>query len=401
VRVDEKHAGGRRWRPLVWLAALLMCAGLVSACGSSDSDGGSTSSAATSSAGSDTGASASTTADSSTSADSTSTGKADADAFVKQMTVDEINIIEPIDGTIPSGVNVDWFTCTYPACTSLADHAADAAEVLGWKLNRVAADGTPSDNQEQAATLIQHKPDVVVIAGLDAATFRPQIKRMTDAGIKVVGFATTPVDGLAAMVRPPAWNMNYGKLGVSYAISQSDTADPTIGFVNTPAYFASRQNAIGAAAAIKEYCPECELKVLDLPPTSPGKDAPQKITNWLRGNSDISAVLLDVDAMALGLPPALKSAGLDDVPLYSMFPSEVSIPLLKAGQMQAVLSTNDGASSWATIDAVARLLAGVSTEQPTAADAVVWSVVDGDNVGAGLPQGPSGYEETFTKLWGK
>jgi hypothetical protein len=69
--------------------------------------------------------------------------------------------------------------------------------------------------------------------------------------------------------------------------------------------------------------------------------------------------------------------------------------------MDAALATDDGASSWDTVDAVARLAAGESAAQPTSPNSVPLALITRDNVESALPDGPAGWQQDFLKLWGK
>jgi ribose transport system substrate-binding protein len=376
------------WKPFrMWVPILVLCAGLLGACGSSNK--GSSSSSSTGSAGT-----ATTTASTSS--------KDKATAFLASLTGSAIKVNQPIAGKIPSGVTVNWISCGYDTCATLGKNAIDAGKVLGWNVKYINGGLSPAEWQQGATTIVRNKPDYAVIAGIDAASLRPQIKQMNDAGIKVLGFATSPVGGLVGMVRPPRWNINYGKAAAAYIIAHSPDANPTIGFAVTTEFAAGRQNQQGVKEARAEFCPNCPYEELEVPATSVGKDAAQRILNWLRGKPNVKYVILSTDGMALGLPAALKSAGIADrVKLVTLFPSAISIPLLKSGQMDAALATNDGASSWDTIDAVARLAAGDSAAQPTAADSVPLALLTAANVGTALPDGPGAWRQDFQHLWGK
>ncbi|MGH3626001.1 MAG: sugar ABC transporter substrate-binding protein [Sciscionella sp.] len=376
--------GSHRLRATV--PALLLTLGVLAGCGSSSSSSGTASQAA----------------GGSTSSSSASSGVDRAKTFLAQMTANHVNVSDPIKAKIPTGISVDWISCGYQTCATLASDAADAGKQLGWNVKFVDAGLTPAAWQQAAATVVRAKPDYAVVAGIDASVIRAQVAQMTKEGVKVLGFATTPVPGFIGMVRPARWNINYGKAAAAYIIANSGQKNPIIGFANTTEFTANRQNALGIHEAIKEFCPGCQYKQVEIPATAPGKDAAQLVLNYLRGNQDVHWMILATDGIALGLPSALDSAGIGkSTKLVSLFPSSVSIPLLKNGQMNAVLATNDAASSWDTIDALARIAAGDSAAQPTAATAVPLALVTPSNVAAALPAGPGNWRSQFLSLWGK
>jgi ribose transport system substrate-binding protein len=328
-----------------------------------------------------------------------SSGPQQAAAFVKSVSVQKINIGQKITNKEPKKLTIDWLSCAYQSCITLGTYAQQAAAHFGWKVKYINAGETPQEYQAAAAAIVSDKPDVAVIAGTPADDFPTQLAQMKAEGIKLVGFATSPEPELKVMVRPPAYNIAYGKLAASFVISHAG-APTTIGFVNTAGTPASEQNTTGMHQGQTEYCPKCTIDEYDVPPAAALGTAAPLIVNWLRGNSGIKWVVLDNDGLAEGLPAALTSAGIS-VNIVTLFPSTVSIPLLQSGQEVAALATNDAASSWDTIDAVARLEAGQSTSASTSFRAVPWVVLTKANVGSALPLGPAGFQNQFLKLWGK
>ena len=60
-------------------------------------------------------------------------------------------------------------------------------------------------------------------------------------------------------------------------------------------------------SSYKKYCPDCEYGSIDIPVTSLGKDAPDRIVSYLRSHPEVNHVVLSVsNALGAGLPAALR-----------------------------------------------------------------------------------------------
>ena len=84
-------------------------------------------------------------------------------------------------------------------------------------------------------------------------------------------------------------------------------------FVNISAFQILQALAGQLESSYKQFCPDCEYGTLDIPVTSLGKDAPDRIVSYLRSHPQVNYVVLSVsNALGAGLPAALKAAGLAD-----------------------------------------------------------------------------------------
>ena len=60
-----------------------------------------------------------------------------------------------------------------------------------------------------------------------------------------------------------------------------------------------------------ELCPDCKVRTTDIPITSIGTKAPSDIVSDLQRNPQTNVAVFPTLAAALGLPAALKTAGID------------------------------------------------------------------------------------------
>jgi ribose transport system substrate-binding protein len=148
------------------------------------------------------------------------------------------------------------------------------------------------------------------------------------------------------------------------------------------------------------FCPGCKISQLDLALTDIGSSAPQRIVSYLRAHPNVNYIALSYDAQAIGLPAALKVAGIKDVQIVGYAPSSVNLQYIASAQQAATVGLPYYEEWWSIADAMARVFTGQSVEHdqvPTP-----WVLITKANVGD--PNAVSPYvpdlKSQFKKLWG-
>lgn len=384
------------WLPrgkfLAVIATMLLLAVAFAACGGDDDSGsGTETTASTEEAGGGGGGSAEEVA-------------ADALAVAEEHTeVTQIGPTEPIKGEIPKGKKLIYVNCGQPACTTQGEAFAEAAKVLGWTTEEIPAEPTPESIQAAFDEVIRRAPDGVASAGFAPELYPKQIAKLNDMKIPV--FEATG-------------GVGTGKEGVTYdplgpeeaAAAMAILANKTIydmggegeaANVLLTGYPIVKTYSEGWANEITDKCSECTVKTLEVQPTSIGKDAPEIITNFLRANPDVKAVLLSYDLLGSGLPAALKNAGLEMPLTYSWGVDAPGIEALQTEERTAAAPDPYNEVGWQQIDGFARLFAGEDPVQPWQ-EPIIWSN-EFENVPEETEPFPAinpNYQEQFKELWG-
>ena len=86
---------------------------------------------------------------------------------------------------------------------------------------------------------------------------------------------------------------------------------------------------------MKELCPDCKTDTIDIPLTSLGKDAPDRIVSYLRSHPKVNYVVLsESGSLGPGLTGALRAAGLaDKVKIVGQGGNEAVYQEVKAGRL--------------------------------------------------------------------
>jgi ribose transport system substrate-binding protein len=380
------HKTRARSRGAAAAVAVTVCL-VVAACGSSDD------SSTTSSAGSSTTSSAS--------ADSVKVkAQAAVDPVLKRPT--SIGEFEPTGKSVPKNKTIVSIFCSLPSCQAQAKALQDATEAVGWQFKNIDAGLAPETIKAAWDQAVKLKPDGVVTAGFSRQIYEPELKALHDAGTVVVAVDTgDPPSPETITFADQAWNEGAGERLANYALSQD--GDKVRGLsVFSKAFAIQGWVAQGFEKTITGACSSCTHENLEVPVTSIGKNLPQLITGYLNSHPDVNWVYLGYNDMAIGLPAALQSAGIDGVKFVTLDNGPVDEKYVADG---TPLVAEDAYTThefmWGAVDRMLRRFTGTTGELGLPPGFPVWVLTE-DNMPAERGYFPLvvDYEAQFKKAWG-
>ena len=334
-----------------------------------------------------------------------------ATAKVKELTTTsaELGITVPIDKPIPSGLKVILVNCTTSFCKPVADQVKTAGKALGWDVSVITpSNGNAAGQQSAFKSALNQDPDMILNYTYESTVLGDSYQKAFDRGIPVI--AGGVLDEPAAPGKPgprvnfsgPPAIVEQGKV-VSALVADRTKGHANMLFVGLPAFPIIDSLEKGLKAGLKENCPQtCKVSDrYDLPVESVGKNAAELIVNRLRAKKDVDSVFIASSVMSLGLVNALKSAGLQDVKIFSAFMEETVLADVKSGAIVGGGKNSGKESGWYLMDGAARVAAGVD---PTPSNSAIPNVlVTADNLGNPPVATPitDGFEAKFLELWGK
>jgi ribose transport system substrate-binding protein len=390
-----------KWRPLASLALVAALAVFIAACGGGSSS--SSSSPATSEGGS--------TEPAETAESEESSGGVDIAALEKivqeHVKYGPIGPTVPIGKPIPKGVNVVFINCGAPACVSFEEAFNEAGGILGWNIENITVEPTPSSIQNGFSEAIRKKPVAVVSSGFAIEQFPRQAKELNEMEIPIImNTGTDPSsysakEGLTLQLQEVQEVESAARLNADKALVDAG-GEGEFGAVNLSGYPSVAVQVKAFEEEIEEKCPECTVQHLDVQPTSLGKDAPTIVTNFVRSHSGMKGLYFGYDAIATGLNAAFKGAGVTPPKTYAWAPDETGVEELQNEELTAGIPLGYPETGWQMADAVARIVTGgnIKDSKPVG-PYVLWSK-EFDN----LPENPNelfanpNYKEEFEKLWG-
>jgi ABC-type sugar transport system substrate-binding protein len=315
-----------------------------------------------------------------------------------------IALTKPIGKPVPTGKKVVFISCGVEACEIQGDIIKQGAADLGWTAQTIGTDGSPEQLQHAFETALRQGADGVIINAVNRATVAKQIEEAKQKGVAFVTSASVEKtgDGILANVADTTNSAKIGKGLAARIVADSDGKADTL-YVNISAFQILKALGDQFHSSYERYCSGCKYASLDIPATSLGKDAPDRIVSYLRSHPQVNYVVLSVsNALGAGLPAALRAAGLaDKVKIVGQSGDTQTFQDVQAKNINAVVPYDYYSVDYLMLDAMARHFAGAPA-QPSPLP--LW-IVTADNMPAEATKGlfpvVTSYRDEFKKLWGK
>jgi ribose transport system substrate-binding protein len=333
-------------------------------------------------------------------------GVAEATALAEKATTrpTSIGLTTPIGKPVPTGKKVAFISCGVEACEIQGEIIKQGAADLGWTASTIGTDGSPEQLQNAFQTALRQGADAVILNAVTRSVIAKPLEQAKKQGVPFVTLSSVEKtgDGILANIADTRNSGRIGELLAAKIVSDSQGDANTL-YVNISAFQILRALGDQFESSYKKYCPECEYGSIDIPVTSLGRDAPDRIVSYLRSHPETNHVVLSVsNALGAGLPAALRAAGLaDKVEIVGQSGDSQTFQDLQAGNIKAVIPYDYYTVDYLMLDALARHFAGVplADGQPP-----LWTVT-AENVPEAATKGlfpvvPS-YRDEFKKLWGK
>jgi ribose transport system substrate-binding protein len=364
----------------------------VAACGSSSSSSGASKSAASAAGTSTSGGSASAAFQAAAAA---------AKGFEQIPT--KFQITTPIAKPIPTGKKIVFIYCGTPGCNTFGAAIHKESQLLGWSYSELTTTGTPASVKSAWDTAVRMHPDIVMGSGFNLSVFASEAKQLKAQGAFVGNWGTTdpepPSSGVTLQRGSSSSIALVGKQLAAFVVDDTHGKANTL-YVGVPSYAALVPVGQLFESSYKKWCPGCGLSTLNLPLTALGTTSVPMIVSYLRAHPSINYVALGIDAADIGLPAALKAAGLH-VPFAGAYATATNLGYIKSGDERATIDIGYWESMAVMVDAAARFAAHQSLAPDEKADFRYWIVTKNNltpNAGGAGPAVPNLSAE-LKQLW--
>ena len=312
---------------------------------------------------------------------------------------------------VPPHKKVGFVQCADPACAKLATYIKAATGALGWDL--VTVNATATDPGAAIQQAIDAGVDYIATTGFPVALFKQQ---MAEAKAKGIGmflcFSTDVPAGPANNLYSDCYDSTaaaaYATAMADYLIVRSKAAANVL-VVSIPTYPILTAQVDAMRAELGKNCPTCKTDTLEVTVNDlVGGGVPQSISSYLQAHPDVNYVSFTYASLANGVAPALRAAGLSSkVNLVGTQGSQPQMKEVANGTSAAWSALPQELSMWTMVDQMARLSVGQWSlaDERKAAVPPFYLVTTADaanalvNLDDGWP-GPTGFQDTFRKLWG-
>lgn len=328
--------------------------------------------------------------------------KADAVVKLAESQPQKISVTTPIGKPVPTGKKLVFISCGVRACELQGDIIKQGAKDLGWTSETIGTDGSPQSLQAAFDTAMRKGADGILLNAVDKTTMAKQLAEAQKKGVPfVTSSSTDPVGGgILYNTSTVQQNTRIGDYLAAKVVADSKGKANAL-YANISAFKILQGVGDAFTASFAKYCPTCSADSIDIPLTSLGKDAPNKIVAYLRSHPKVNYVVLSVsDALGTGLPAALNAAGLGGkVKIVGQGGDETLYQYMANGQLDALVPYDYYSVDYQMLDALARHFAGVPVQQTAPP---LWLVTKQNQPSTNQikPLVP-GYRDQFLQLWGK
>jgi ribose transport system substrate-binding protein len=301
-----------------------------------------------------------------------------------------------------------------PYIQAVDEESATIAEKYGATWVEYTNQGTPTEHSAGIDQAISQGADIIVLAqGINADLLTPALQRAKAAGIPVIvthtqqtgtTFSATSAPLITAQVTAPFneaaalmanWAIADSGGSVDAIIITSQEVPPSNGMVET------------IEATLKENCPTCESKTVNVPTTDWATKISGEVQTALQSDPNVNYILPVYDSMSLYAQQGITAAGkTGSVQMASFNGTPDLLKLIQDGDVMAMdVGENISWLAYSTLDQAGRVLTG----SPIVADGdegtplKVFTDENVDETGT-PPKAGTGYGDAYIsgyeKLWG-
>ena len=279
---------------------------------------------------------------------------------------------------------------------------AGAAE-LGWTVKEVAPDVSPEAFAGALDSIVEQGPDALIfLTPFPLDSYDKQLRKLQADEIPVVAVGATgyPVGGDSPVVASAGLDNVFGPLAELEAQTMISHAGggPKMALVvdpSVPAWQTIIDNMRRTIEAAGGEYNQIDVALAEL------NKAPERVVSFLQSHPDVEYLWLTINAFNVGLPQALRSAGLaDKVVIGTGAGDQSDVKNIENGSLYATVAIETASNGWRLVDATARALAGASLECCTKISSKYLIVTEGNlDLAADISAFPD-QPDAFRTAWG-
>lgn len=316
-------------------------------------------------------------------------------------------VTQPLRKKLKPGSTFVFMDCGTPVCALFKELLAPATKALGVNFKVIEAGTAASTVGAAYDTAAQLKPAAILSSALDPELWLGALKTIKAEKIPVVtsGLINGQDWGLTTYPNTVVYGNQVsslsGKIQAAYIYATyGDKANVEYNWVPELSFEALFKNAF--VSEMKSLCPTCVVRTLEIPASALGTTSPQLIVSDLQAHPGTNVVAGANSEQLVGLPAALKAAGLS-VHIIGSAGTAVNFQYVKAGEEQAEVAVSYPVLIWMLVDAAARAATGEAVPSLEAQGYPPEEIVTAKDVNsADTTQGYVGYADfaqRLTALW--
>lgn len=339
-------------------------------------------------------------------------GVAEAKAFLEPYLKPptSVGVTQPLSAQPPKGRTVVGLEGPLALSKVVASGWKAATETLGWTYKGINIGTDPEGIQKafSSALSLNPQPDAIIVAGSPKSSYSALLAQAKARGIAVVSNSTVDEagtgDGLIATVGGAPDAELAGRMVAAQVVADSN-GEARVALFTVSAYPLLGAFTASFEQSLSAWCARCSVKVVDQQAVDIGTRTPSSVVSTFQADPALDYAVFAIGDMTIGVPPALKAAGLTDrVKILGQLASAPNIEAVAAGTEHAWTAFPAPSFGWTTVDAIARHSVGddprVSTDAKYATMLLTKDAVPGlAQDGSGNFLGVVDYADQWKKLW--
>ena len=326
-----------------------------------------------------------------------------AQAFVAKYSVQPTQITDSakVTGTIPSGKTVDFIPCgPNPECQQEGQIVAQAAHLVGWNEVTISNDGTPQGDKAAFQQVIRNKPAAVLYTAIPLSVFQSDVPALQSAGITVSACCVTDPTGTGVdyNIDDPAQGAIVGQAQAAIVANDSMCQNADSVIVNIPDFAILANGVSSYKTWMANYCPGSSTSELDVALANLST-ANTTIVSYARAHPNLKYVVASTDGVTIGLPAALKAAGLN-VKVVGQGATPTNIQYLKSGEETGDVAFPYNEVMYSMFSAALQKAAGGQITPSVAPPLWILTPANAPSSGAAIFPVVNNYQAEYKANWG-
>ena len=256
------------------------------------------------------------------------------------------------------GKKIAVLSCQLDVCKGWRDDVADAAKKLGWQAQSISFDGTPEDTVRKMTQAVNAGVDGIIINGVGRETYEVVLPQAEAKDIPIVtqyGEVDGEPEGPIISVQGRGEHFDPWTAGTGFwVIADSDGKANALSLAFPSFPISVRQRDV-MSDTLRDNCPDCKVKDINVQPTDVGTNLPQTVVSEIQRDPSINYVMLQDVTMAAGLAAALREANLlDKVTVVGNNGTPEFAQSVADGEFDVMHNYSFKAAAYQVVDALAR-----------------------------------------------
>ena len=331
----------------------------------------------------------------------------DADALIKAFQEPSTGLIqtEPLPETVDENTVVAFLNNDTAVAGIMYASVQAAAATAGVTLVNVST-GTDAQSINAALnSVVEMKPDIVISEAIDATFWQDQLKELQDQGVAIVYGSQPNAEDFGTNDSLGGLNSSLvnGKVLAAGAVAFTCGTGDEFVFYNIPELGFSAIQLEGTQDYLKEICPDCNLRVVDISIVDPSPA--DKIVSDLQSHPETDFFITPGDQFQIGLSDKAELAGITNAHGFGQSSLPPNVQQLQDGLQTAGFAVDLNMYLYLQLDEGLRKAQGVwedysDWEEVNKSLSRVLTPANAADVASGFVAYPD-MEKDFKTLWGK